>query len=107
MLTLKAKDYFEKYEQSIIDPQSTDEARAGAASNLLLEMCTESQTVLKKRNAQTGTALMAIIKEFNQKWNAICRMFESKYGESPLIRDGFKNFWFDRMPELKFMFEYE
>lgn len=45
-------------------------------------------------------AVIAVLKELNQKWNAICCMYEKKYGVSPLNYDAFRCYWMTAMPEL-------
>lgn len=44
---------------------------------------------------------MSIIKEMNDKWNAIVRLLEREYGQSSIIRDGYKRVWIAQIPELK------
>lgn len=50
--------------------------------------------------AVKNEAVIAVLKEINQKWNAICRMYEKKYGVSPLNYDAFRCYWMTAMPEL-------
>jgi len=37
----------------------------------------------------------------NDKWNAVVNLIESDYGESPIVKDGYKNFWVAKIPELE------
>lgn len=37
----------------------------------------------------------------NDKWNVIVRLVEKDYGQSPLLRDGYKKFWINQIPELE------
>ena len=92
---MKAKDYFDKYHQQI-----WEEANAmmtgtnvvltdGPMAQMFIEFATEMKDIIKLRNAKTDNAVLAIIAEQNQKWNAVVRLFEKKYGQSPIKRNGF------------------
>lgn len=39
--------------------------------------------------------------ELNQKYNAICNLFEKTYGASPLVNSGFLTYWRKQIPELE------
>ena len=95
---MKAKEYFEKYDQLIITELKNETSKS--AISLLLELSDEVPQLAKQRNVVGGKAVISIIKEINTKWNSICSMFEKKYGVSPLKWNGFKEFWKHRMPEL-------
>jgi len=92
---LKAKEYFTKYETKIISG-GTD-----ALYQLFMEINEESKVLIKTRHCRSNSAVVAVIKELNGKWNAISNLFEKKYnGLSPLKKDGFKNFWLREVPEM-------
>lgn len=96
---MTAKEYFKKYEQRIMS--TTDDADyTKAASEIMLDMIKESKEILDLRHIKTDAGLISVIKELNQKWNAICNLFEKKHGVSPLIRNGYKKYWISQMPEL-------
>lgn len=95
---MKARDYFEKYDTLIMEEQKNGEI--GTTKKLLLEMSDEVTAVCKQRKAVKDEAVIAVLKEINQKWNAICRMYEKKYGVSPLNYDAFRYYWMTAMPEL-------
>lgn len=95
---MKARDYFEKYDTLIMEEQKNGEI--GTTKKLLLEMSDEVTAVCKQRKAVKDEAVIAVLKEINQKWNAICRMYEKKYGVSPLNYDVFRCYWMTAMPEL-------
>ena len=95
---MKARDYFEKYDTLIMEEQKNGEI--GTTKKLLLEMSDEVTVVCKQRKAVKDEAVIAVLKEINQKWNAICRMYEKKYGVSPLNYDAFRCYWMTAMPEL-------
>lgn len=92
---MKAKDYFEKYEERILNGDTQD------ISDLFIEMTKESQEIIKRRNCKSNSAAAGVVREMNDKWNAIVAMFEKKYhGLSPLRRDGFKNYFLREIPEM-------
>lgn len=68
---MKARDYFEKYDTLIMEEQKT--AKLAQPKNCCWKC---------------------------PKWNAICRMYEKKYGVSPLNYDAFRCYWMTAMPEL-------
>jgi hypothetical protein len=82
---MKASDYFEKYKTSI-------NTKEGAAE-LFIEISKEVEEIAQKRHATSDDAARAIVKELNQKWNALARLFEKNLGQSYIIRDGFINLW--------------
>ena len=96
---MKAKEYFEKYDQLIITELKNGTSKH--TKSLLLELSDEVEQLAKKRHIIRGEAFISIIKEINTKWNSICSMFEKKYGVSPLKWNGFKEFWKYEMPELR------
>lgn len=95
---MKAKDYFAKYEQALASDNS-DECST-AIAEMLNEMNSEVQNLLKVRHVKTDAGTFPIFKEMNQKWNAIVRLFEKKYGATPIVKDGFQLYWVRKMPQL-------
>ena len=96
---MKATEYLEKYEFGLTS--SKPEAYSESACDLMKEMILEMQDLMNKRHINTNEGIIALLKEFNRKWNALCDLFEKKYGISPLLKDGYKNYWIAEMPELK------
>lgn len=94
---MKAVDYFNKYESRMI---KNDDDGLKAIGELLYEMVMEAKTLIDARNVKTTSGSVAVLKELNNKWNAICNLFEKKYGVSPIIRDGYQKYWLKEMPEL-------
>ena len=87
---MKAKEYFEKYDEDIWqeahDPQvKTD----GPMAKMFIDFSSEIKDIIKQRNIKSDRAVLALIEELNQKWNAVVRLFEKKYGVSPIKKDGF------------------
>lgn len=91
---MKAKEYIEKYRSGI---ESRDCNTADKAINdLVIEMSQKATKIMEKRGAVKESAIVAVMKEQNDKWNAIVKEFPEV-----LQRDGFKRLWLYRMPELK------
>lgn len=94
---MKAVEYYEKYKEDMIAAQlldsdnATPEQRREVVDRLLesvnkctREMVDEVATLRVQRNAISNRAIVAIVKEINQKWNKMCRIFVKEYGESPV-----------------------
>lgn len=96
---MKAKQYFEKHQQEMT---CGDEKRVQAAINqLVLELNDEAKDMLKARNVNTDRAAVSILRELNDKYNAVIGLFEKHYGASPLMRDGYLNLWKNRIPTIQ------
>jgi hypothetical protein len=81
---LKAKEYYAKYAESLQSP----ETMADAAWKLMQEFMDETLALGKKRNIRLDAGCDALIREQNNKWNALARMFDP-----PILRtDGFAEF---------------
>lgn len=91
---MKAIEYFEKYGADIyaefLTPQSLDKI-GPTLQKLLTDFSAETTEILEKRHGKRPGALKAVVLDQNEKWNALCRIFMKKYGESPIKEDGWKN----------------
>lgn len=96
---MKAKEYFDNYGPTIM--LTKEEESNKHLYGLLLDMSTEVLEIAKKRSAKKNEAFAAILKEQNEKWNAVGRLFTKTYGNNPLAENGFRDFWINRLPELK------
>lgn len=85
---MKAREYVDKYGEAIWTETGVNAARA-----MYLELCDEALDLVKKRNIKCISAKISIIKEINQKWNAIGNLLEKKYGRPILVRDGYIILW--------------
>lgn len=90
----KAKEYA----QLILDAKTEDEINL-AIRQIANDMVEEIKEVSVARNVQSTKALKAIIKEQNQKWNAICRIVNTKV--VLLIEDAFIDFLESVIPDTK------
>lgn len=96
---MKAKEYFEKYDRIIIDEQIAGSIES--TKKLLFELCDEVKDICEKRKAKKNSAVVAVLLEIDQKWNAICSLYEKKYGVSPLNRGAFMEFWKLQIPQIQ------
>ena len=92
---MKAKEYFEKYKEAIILELAYGELNN--TSKLFFELSEEVEHIFIARKMARSSDVSSILKELNQKWNAISSLFEKEYGFSPLKRNGFQIFWDDRL----------
>ena len=96
---MKAKEYFAKYEQDLVS-ENTDKCST-AIAGLLTDMNAEVKKLMEVRHAKFDRGGFAVLKEMNEKWNALVRLFEKKYGVTPIIRDGFRTWWIHERPQLQ------
>ena len=115
---MKAKDYVSKHYDALtvadfhFDPPKTpeekeriikeiDERQRKAIAELLIDLNKEVAEIRDRRGVKTDTLMVAILREMNDKWNAICDQIEKRYGSEILLHDGFKMYWIDKRPEIK------
>lgn len=97
---MKAKDYYEKYVHGIFQGQMAADA-IDDMYTMFKEFCTEAIDLCRTRHAIKDAAVAAVIREQNQKWNALERIFEEKHGFSPIKHDAFSEFWIKNTPQLQ------
>lgn len=96
---MKAAEYYGKYKDAII---SRDEHKSmEAVCAMVHEMCMETKELTKTRGVKRDSGAVAIIKEINQKYNTVYNMFMKEFGASPIIRDGFLEYWKREIPEVQ------
>ena len=88
---MKAVDYFIKYKEKILT--------SGGIADLIIEMSNEIKEIAIKRSSN-DSAVISILKEMNQKWNALCVLLEKEYGKPILVRNGFMSYWKKQIPGL-------
>lgn len=94
---MKAKEY---YEQIMAKNPQTAEEMAIAVGDVVIGLNREAAELVKKRNAKRNDAVRAVIREQNNKWNAIVGLFEKKQGISPIRRNAYLDAWVKQIPEL-------
>lgn len=92
---MKAIELIQKYETKLVSRIYEDKVEA--AKNIINDLSIEAGSLIKSRKAVKDSSLISILKEQNDKWNAIVRKME----DCPLKRDAFKEIWLYKMPELK------
>lgn len=96
---MKAKEYYAPIKKAI--DAADKEAFDLAIETMLICMVGEVENLRKKRNVRFDRGIFPIIKEMNDKWNAVVDLCEKDYGATPIIRDGYKKFMISEIPELE------
>lgn len=97
---MKAKEYYEQYGIAVL-AESYHESKYDELTKLISAFLKEMKATLKERHVSTDRGTVAIIREFNNKWNALSAIFEKKHGVTPLNRNGFLKFMESEIPELE------
>lgn len=94
---MKAKEYYQKL-ISLEKEYLTDPERYGGFNGAVVSICIcfidEMEQLAKDRKAHFNSAYVAIIKEQDNKWQALCKL------EKRLLRDGFLVALKTAMPEF-------
>ena len=86
---MKAKEYYAKYGEKLMHPETENEALA----DLLADFAQETADLMKQRKASHDKSVLAIIDELNNKWNALCNMFPVP----TLVRNGYQYYWYKKL----------
>ncbi len=97
---MKAIDYYKAHATMFYSAVRLSDV-VEEVSVLLQEFANETQEIINKRHAKFMPSIAAVMKEQNQKWNALCSMFEKKHGCSPIRRDAYKEAVIKEIPLLK------
>lgn len=97
---MKASEYLEKFGDAVFKEWSESETETKELAKLMHCFISEMQDAIKARNIKRDTAAVALIKEYNQKWNALAALFVKVYGHSVIRRDGFYNTIRDEIKQL-------
>lgn len=92
---MKAVDYVNKYGEALTGED--ENKRNEAVNGLISDMMGELTDIMKTRNVSTDKGAFSVIKELNQKWNAINR----KLSIPVLSEDGFKKIMAHGIPGLE------
>lgn len=95
---MKAKEYYVKYHDQLLSED--DQNSLEAISSLIYDLSVELKSLCEIRNAKTDNAARSIVRELNDKYNAIVALFEAKDGGSPIRPNGFLTFWEHKLPGL-------
>lgn len=118
---MKAKEYYEKYRPLFYEAENgvkgrlvngkevkmppTEEDLNKLGFGLFEEFMKESGEMAKRRKIFKPIGLKSLIDEFNDKWNALCNLFEKDYGESPIRRNGFRLTLLQMEPKFRVLYE--
>lgn len=94
---MKAIEYYEQYSNRFFkngEPTSLDEWN-NAGIDIFIKFCEETVNICTARSIKRDEAVRAVIREQNDKWNALCRLFSKKHGgvRCPLNENGFRSYW--------------
>lgn len=94
---MKAVDYFEQYGERICE-EFKPNGDVKPISDLVVAFGVEMKEIMENRHVKTDAGALSVLKEQNQKWNALCSVFEKKKGFTPIIRNGFLLYMNERIP---------
>lgn len=86
---MKAIDYYTHYEPLFFAPSTPLEHIELYIENMREDFMREADDLVRIRHAASPEAVCSIMKEQNDKWNALCRIFEKLRGVCPIKEDGF------------------
>lgn len=93
---MKASDYY----NIIMGYPQTADGVAESVGRVVDMMNTEAKELIARRRAVRDSAVAAIIREQNNKWNAIIAIYEKKNGYCPLARNAIWKHWAKLIPKL-------
>lgn len=86
---MKAKEYYEKYAAELLSGDYDTIKQAG--EKLIRDFMDEVIEIAEKRKASRPESVVDIIKELNQKWNALRNLFIKRDRRPVLEEDGFED----------------
>lgn len=95
---MKAKEYYEKYAAELLSGDYDTVKQAG--EKLTREFMDEVVAISEKRKVSRPESLVDIIKELNQKWNALGSLFIKRDRRPVLAEDGFREIMHDQIDKL-------
>ena len=95
---MKAKEYYEKYAAELLSGDYDTVKQAG--EKLIREFMDEVGVISEKRKVSRPESIVDIIKELNQKWNALRNLFIKRDRRPVLEEDGFKDLMQDQITKL-------
>lgn len=84
---MKAKDYFNKYKNGLVSEDK--DAYVAAFKEMYKEMLKECVDTIHARQIERNDAAVAVFKEMNERYNALCRLLAKEWGSSPIKENGF------------------
>ena len=88
---MRATEYFEKYDQPLMEVfRIGGEKAADVGWAFASEFLRETGDICEMRHVTLMSGLKGVVKDQNNKWNKVVRLFTAKYGCSPIRQDGFE-----------------
>lgn len=89
---MRATEYFEKYDQPLMEEvfRIGGDKAADVAGDFAGEFLREMGDICAMRHVTRMSGVYGVVKDQNNKWNKVVRLFTAKYGYSPFKQDGFK-----------------
>ena len=85
---MKAKEYYVKYKAGLVS--ADDKTYLPAARGIITELLDETKKVMEARHVKYDKGLIPILREQNDKYKAVVRLFEKESGAAPIRMDGFE-----------------
>lgn len=95
---MKAKEYYEKYAAELLSGDHDAVKQAG--EKLTIEFMDEVTKISEQRKVSRPESLVDIIKELNQKWNALRSLFIKRDRKPVLAENGFRDLMQDQIDKL-------
>lgn len=99
---MKAKEYYEKYKDGLASEDR--DTYLPAAHGLLSDLFLEAEEISRVRHVKFDRGAIPILREQNDKYKAIVRMFHKEFGYSPLKPDGFELVLEEKFPGVVKLF---
>lgn len=103
---MKAIEYYETYGDQVfgeaVKSAIRGEQTAVALSELMRAFIRETKEIIKSRNVTTDRGAISVIREQNEKWNALVAIFEKQNKVSPIVRNGFQKYVEAEIPALRY-----
>ncbi len=97
---MKAVDYYNRFAEDVYT-EWKETGKTEKLRELLQAFVDEFNEIRDARMVRSDRAVVSLVREFNQKWNKLVRIFEQEYTESPIKENGFWAFMESVIPELK------
>ena len=95
---MKSQEYFEKYFANESNPAVLEKN----CKAMLLDFLKEYDVLKKQRNMKTVDGLVGIVRELNEKWNAVAGRVERKFSVKLIKRNVLWNELLSNGDELRF-----
>lgn len=95
---MKAKEYYEKYAAELLSGDYDTVKQAG--EKLIRDFMDEVSSISEQRKISRPESAVDVIKELNQKWNALRSLFIKLDRKPVLAENGFRDIMQDQIDKL-------